>query len=249
MRRPRIIVGASGLALMVGGFAWALTGLPRFGGGISHYGSYLAHHAVPQRETTNSVVAAAFDYRALDTLGEEFILFISGVGVLVLLRSLRGEDESRSDDHLASEQERASESERWLGTALVGPLAILAAYVVTHGHLTPGGGFQGGIVLMAAIAFVFLGGEWAIALHLRRADPAVESLEAMGAAGFTMLGFGGLIGAAAFFANFIPFGTSGSLLSGGFIPLGNIAVGFEVAGATVMITSELIGQRMLASSG
>ena len=249
MRRPRMIVGAIGLALMVAGFAWAATGLPRFGAEISQYGSYVAHHAVPQRETTNSVVAAAFDYRAFDTLGEEFILFISAVGVVVLLRSLRGEDEPRSEEHLAREQERASESERWLGTALVGPLVLLAAYVVTHGHLTPGGGFQGGVVLMAAIAFVFLGGEWAIVRRLRRATPAVESIEAVGAAGFTLLGFGGLIGATAFLANFLPFGTSGSLLSGGFIPLGNIAVGFEVAGATVMIVAELIEQRVLVSPG
>lgn len=251
MRRPRMIVGSIGLALIVGGFAWGVTGLPRFGAEISRYGSYTAHHAVPQRKTTNSVVAVAFDYRALDTLGEEFILFISAVGVVVLLRGLRGERKRgrEPDPELAGEQRRASESERWLGTALVGPLAILAAYVVTHGQLTPGGGFQGGVVLMAAIAFVLLGGEWAIVLRLRRAAPAVESVEAVGAAGFAMLGFGGLIGAGAFFANFLPFGNSGSLLSGGFIPLANVAVGLEVAGATLMILAELIDQRMLTSSG
>lgn len=245
MRRPRMIVGAVGLAVMLAALAWALTGLPRFGSQISRYGSYTAHHAVPQRQTTNSVVAVAFDYRALDTLGEEFILFIAAVAVVVLLRSVRGEHERTPDEELAHEQRRASESERWLGTALVGPIALLAAYVVTHGQLTPGGGFQGGIVLMAAIAFVFLGGEWMIVLRMRRADSTIESVESLGAAGFAMLGFGGLIGAGAFLANFLPFGTSGSLLSGGFIPLANLAVGLEVAGATVMIVSELIDQRML----
>ncbi len=242
-----MIVGSIGVVLMVGGFAWGTTGLYPFGHEHSRYGFYTAHHAVPQRETTNSVVAVAFDYRGFDTLGEEFILFISVVAVVVLLRTLRDEEEEGSEGDLVPEQRRASEAERWLGAALVGPVALLSAYVVTHGQLSPGGGFQGGVILMAAVAFVFLGGEWVILLRLRRASTWVELLESGGAAGFAMIGFGGLIGLGAFFANFIPFGTSGSLLSGGFIPLANVAVGFEVAGAILMIISELVDQRLLAS--
>lgn len=91
MRRPRMIVGAIGLLLVVGGF-WATTGLHPSGADHSRYGFYTAHYAVPQRKTTNSVVAVAFEYRAFDTLGEEFILFISVVGVVVLLRTLRDEE-------------------------------------------------------------------------------------------------------------------------------------------------------------
>ena len=91
---------------------------------------------------TNSVVAVAFDYRGFDTLGEEFILFISVVGVVVLLRRVRDEQPEQEGD-LPAEQRRSSESERWAGAALLGPVIVLAAYVVTHGQLTPGGGFQG----------------------------------------------------------------------------------------------------------
>ena len=242
---PRLIVGAIGVVLTVGGFVWGTTGLHRFGSEHSRYGFYTAHHAVAQREATNSVVAVAFDYRAFDTLGEEFILFISVVGVVVLLRSLHDEEEEPEQEKLIPEQRRASDAERWLGTALVGPIAILAAYIVTHGQLTPGGGFQGGVILMAAIAFIFLGGEWVILLRLRRATSWVEMLDAGGAAGFAMIGFGGLIATGAFFYNFLPFGTSGSLLSGGFMPLANVAVGLEVAGATLMVVSELVDQRLL----
>jgi multisubunit Na+/H+ antiporter MnhB subunit len=74
------------------------------------------------------VTAVNFDYRALDTLGEEFILFTSVVGLAVLLRDQRAERER--------------------------PPA-----------LTPGGGFQGGVVGAAALLMVFLGGGY---LAMRR---------------------------------------------------------------------------------
>ncbi len=240
-----MLIGGLGLILVIGGFVWAVTGIHGFGTEKSRYGSYVAHHAVPQRATTNSVVAVAFDYRAFDTLGEEFILFISVVGVVVLLRSVREEHEEKPEEDLVPERRRSSEAERWLGAALVGPITILAAYIVTHGQLTPGGGFQGGVILMGAFAFIFLGGEWLILLRLRRGVPWPEMVEAASAAGFTMIGFGGLIAVGFFFANFIASGTPGSLLSGGMIPLANIAVGLEVAGATLMVLSELLDQRLL----
>jgi multicomponent Na+:H+ antiporter subunit B len=241
-------VGGIGLVLLIGALVWAVTGLHAFGKGISRYGSYTAHHAVPQREATNSVVVVAFDYRGFDTLGEEFILFISVVGVVALLRRTRDEQEEQPEQELGPEQRRSSDATRWLGAALVGPMTILGAYVITHGQLTPGGGFPGGVILMAAIALIFLGGEWLVLVRVRRSSTWIELVESSGAAGFAIIGFGGLIGLGAFFTNFLPYGSAGSLLSGGTIPLANIAVGLEVAGATLMVVSELLDQRMLRSS-
>lgn len=244
MRRPRMLVGTFGLVLVVGGFAWAATGLHAFGGGHSRYGNKLAHDAVPQRSGTNSVVITAFDYRAFDTLGEEFILFISVVGVVVLLRAIRGDDGELHRELAASEERRASGASRWIGAALVGPLTVLSAYVVVHGQLTPGGGFQGGVVLMAAFAFVGLGGEYLLLLRLRRSARLPELADAAGAAGFVVIGLGGLIGTGVFFENFLPKGSQASLLSGGMIPLANVSVGMEVAGAILMVLSELLDQRL-----
>ena len=249
MRSPRLAVGLIGLVVMVGGFAWAVTGLHAFGKENSKYGYYTAHHAVPQRQATNSVVVVAFDYRAFDTLGEEFILFVSVVGVVALLRAIRGEREEDVDRDVDPEQRRTSDATRWLGAALVGPITVLAAYVITHGQLTPGGGFPGGVILMAAIALAFVGGEWLLLAHLRKSAEWLELLESAGAAGFAMIGFGGLIAVGAFFENFLPYGSSGNLLSGGMIPLANVAVGLEVAGAILMVLYELLDQRLLASGG
>ena len=126
-------------------------------------------------------------------------------------------------------------------------MALLAISIITHGTLTPGGGFQGGVVLMSAVAFTFLGGEYALVVRMRGSATAIEIVEAIGAGAFAMLGVGGLISSGIFFENFINKGQAG-LLTGGFIPLANIAVGAEVAAALLMVISELLYQRLLASN-
>jgi multicomponent Na+:H+ antiporter subunit B len=242
MTRGRRAVAIAGLALLVGGLVWGTTGLYAFGHYHALYGKLVARDAVPDRSATNSVVVTAFDYRAFDTLGEEFILFISVVGVLVLLRRVRGEG-GRDEDEVAEEDRRASESTRRIGLALVGPLVVLTVYIVVHGQLTPGGGFQGGVILMGAVVLVAVGGESMVLLRLRRGSKWVEMADSAGAAGFAMIGFGGLSAAGVFFQNFLPKGTSG-LLTGGVIPLANIAVGLEVAGALLMVIAELFDLRL-----
>lgn len=242
--RARLLTAAVGVALLVGGFAWAVTGLPAFGHYHHRYGAYVAQHSVPQRAATNSVNVITFDYRGFDTLGEEFILFVAVVGVVVLLRRIRDEEEE-SNQELEDAQPLASESLRWLGVASAGPMAVLGAYVVTHGALTPGGGFQGGVILMAAVAVVFVGGEFMIMLRLRARAQLLEMGEALGAAGLAVLGFAGLIATGVFFENFIPHGTRGNLFTGGFLLIANVSVGIEVAGATLMVLSELLDQRLL----
>src|SRR5207248_715645 len=109
------------------------------------------------------------------------------------------------------------------------PTVVLGAYVVTHGHLTPGGGFQGGVVLAAAVLIVFLAGEYLVMKFISPHD-VLESGEALGAASYALIGLGGLIFAAAFFQNFLPLGSPGNLLSAGTMPLSNIGVGVEVTG-------------------
>lgn len=244
MSRGRMIAAAIGLVLVVGGFIWGATGLHHFGGYDFRYGAIVAKDAVPDRAATNSVVVTAFDYRAFDTLGEEFILFVSVVSVGVLLRRLRDEDEDAAEDLEVGTERLGSESLRWLGSALAAPVALLSLYVITHGHMTPGGGFQGGVILMSAVAAIFLGGEYVLIARVEGSATFIEVIEAMGAAGFAMIGFGGLIATGLFFANFISKGEAG-LLTGGFIPIANVAVGVEVAGAFMMVVSELLYQRLL----
>jgi len=246
-RRTRGIVfgaGALGLAALL---LWGFGGLPSFGDFQGRYGELLAKSAVPERHATETVAVTTFDYRGFDTLGEEFILFAAAVGVLVLLRIQRGADEIPAE---AGKRRPTAHSPalRSVAIAFAGPALVLGLYVVAHGHLTPGGGFQGGVILMTAFLLVYLAGA-----HLReggiRPIVAMEVAEATGAAGFTLIGVGGMLLAGAFLENFIGLGTVGSLLSGGDIPLLNVTVGVEVMGALLVVLGELLDQRMLTRGG
>src|SRR5919204_6516496 len=67
----------------------ALAKLPGFGRYPGPYGDLINSVAVDERHVTNAISAVNFDYRGLDTLGEEYILFTAVVGVMLLLREQR----------------------------------------------------------------------------------------------------------------------------------------------------------------
>jgi multicomponent Na+:H+ antiporter subunit B len=242
VRKRFFAVAVAGLGALL---VWGLEGLPDFGFEVGPMGIRIAHASSPERHVTAAVSGVNFDYRAFDTLGEEFILFTSAAGVALLLRAARREHESAHSD--ASPERRAPETSdlvRVFGLGLIGFTLLLGFYVVLHGHLTPGGGFQGGVVLFAAVLVVYLAGEWVSAGSLKP-FAAMEGLEATGAGAFAALGLIGLIAGQAFFQNVLPLGHTGRLVSGGTIPLGNIAVGIEVLGALLLIVSEFLEQALL----
>jgi multicomponent Na+:H+ antiporter subunit B len=226
------------------GLVWAVTGLPDFGHYVGIYGLALEHVAVKQREATDIVSTVTFDYRGIDTLFEEFILFAAAIGCAILLRAQRGE--SSVEDAGERRDRRAdlvARPVRALGALLVAPTVVLGAYVVAHGHLTPGGGFQGGVVLAAAVVLVYAAGQY-VALRPARTVPA-ELADAVGAAGFALLAVGGLVFGLAALHNFLGYGISGSLFSAGIIPLANTAVGIEVGGGVTLIVAEFLDQTLL----
>jgi multicomponent Na+:H+ antiporter subunit B len=226
-----------------------MSGLPSFGDFNGAYALLINHIVVAQRHATDAVTAVNFDYRAMDTMGEEFILFTSVVGLAVLLREQRSERERPAAQ--AGEEHRfqgTSYALRALTLLLVGPIVVLALYVDSHGALTPGGGFQGGVVGAAGLLLVFLGGGY---LTMRRLSPhaLVEAAEAIGAAGYALIGLGGIVFATVFLENFLGLGTPGQLLSAGTIPLLSMAVGLEVTGAFVLLWSEFLDQALIVRHG
>ena len=122
-------------------------------------------------------------------------------------------------------------------------MLVLGIYIVAHGHLTPGGGFAGGVVLAAGLLVLYLT-TGRIALRRIRPVETFEAVEAVGSFGFVLIGIGGLIAGAQFLHNFLPLGSSG-LLTGGTIPLANVSVGLAVAGGVITVLSELLDQRLL----
>ncbi|MBV9453849.1 MAG: hypothetical protein JOZ19_06995 [Rubrobacter sp.] len=247
-RRVLFLVAAAIFGFL---FVWGLSGLPSFGDYRGPYGIVLGQIVMSERHTTEAVGATTFDYRGFDTMGEEYILFAAVMGLVILLRELRGErtEEEEEEEYPVHRRRReASDALRVLGLALVGPLVVLGIYIVVHGHITPGGGFQGGVILAAALILVSLAGRYP-AMRRVRPIPLVELADAGGAAGFVLVGLGGLIAGSEFLYNFLPLGEPGTLLSSGMIPLLNISVGLEVAGAFVLLISEFLDQQFISGLG
>ena len=215
-------------------FFLAYSGLAPVGYARSRYGDMVNAVIVPERHITDAVTAVNFDIRGFDTLGEEFILFTSVIGVVMLMRRQKDEPAGDHEDQIPGRLlPPPSDAVRVVCLSLIGPTVLFGLYVVTHGQLTPGGGFQGGVILATAPLLLYLCAEYK---QFRRAVPqgAVERLEAVGAAAYILIGaacvgLGGL-----FLQNLLPLGRSGSVFSGGTVPLIDLGVGAEVGGGLVL---------------
>jgi multicomponent Na+:H+ antiporter subunit B len=222
-------VSATGLTALL---LWGVAGLPDFGHYSGPYGFVLNASAPGERHVTNVVAAVVFDYRGFDTLGEEFILFASVMGVALLLRDSR-EDPGRRSDAMRSD------AVKLVGLGFSAVLLLTGLYVVAHGYLTPGGGFQGGVAVAGAFVLVYLAGEYR---GYRRLAPtaAVDVFEGSGAGGYAVIGIVSLLLGSAFLHNFGPLGTGGTLAAGGSIPFLNVASALEVSAAFVLLFTEFL---------
>ena len=240
-RRVRCVLALVALGVLGATLVVAVGDLEPFGHYPGPYGDVLAKVVPGERHTGQLVAATVLDYRGFDTLGEELILFTAACGCVALLRLRRRE---RSEQASAPERPAPSLASRALGGALVGPVLVLSAYIVIHGHLTPGGGFSGGVIGAGALLLAYAAGQ---RVRLRRVGSIamLEASEAIGAGGFVALALGGLIAVGATLQNFLPLGTSGMLLSAGTLPVGNLAIGIEVAGAVALIVAEFLEQALL----
>ena len=133
---------------------------------------------------------------------------------------------------------------RTISNLLAPFILIFGLYVIMHGHLTPGGGFQGGAVFASGVVLLIVAfGSHNIEEKLK--EHHLSILESSGALMFIGLAFGGM--AIAFFYNFLtgspifghipaPGPNSGDIWTGGVIPLMNMAVGLKViAGLSAIV--------------
>jgi multicomponent Na+:H+ antiporter subunit B len=241
-RRAVFVVFAVLLAAVLG---IGLAGLPRFGHYQGPYGDILNEVTVPQRHITDVVTAVNFDYRGFDTLGEEFIFFAAALGVALVLRPHPGEDAARRIDYATGRAvPPTSDAVRVLGLGLTPPTLLFGLYIVAHGHLTPGGGFQGGVILATAVLLIYLAGEFED-LHGLYTEAALERAEAIGASGFVGLGLLGVATGTAFLDNVLPLGRTGSVFSAGIVPLINVSVGLEIAAGLVLLITNFLQQTIV----
>jgi multicomponent Na+:H+ antiporter subunit B len=249
-RRGRItlfLVAAVALAAVL---VHGLAGLPAFGHFHGIDGITLNHVTVRERHATDVITAINFDYRGLDTMGEEFILFAASIGLVVLLRQERAGRRPRSEPDSGGPDDSDAPDPllALVGRWSVAPLIVLGVYVVTHGQLTPGGGFQGGVVLASAL-ITLLVTDGARGMRAIRGHGALEAMESLGSGGYVAIGVAGLIAGLQFLSNFLPLGTTGSLLSSGTITSLSTVVGLEVGAAISLIVAEFAEHDRAPSGG
>lgn len=120
---------------------------------------------------------------------------------------------------------------------------LFGVYIVLHGHLTPGGGFAGGVII--ALSFIHLmlafGKE---AAFKRLSVAAVSVYESLGGLMFLSIALLGIFAGAFFFSNILPKGEPFRLFSSGSIVLCNIAIFLKVGAGLFAIFIALALFRM-----
>jgi multicomponent Na+:H+ antiporter subunit B len=179
---------------------------------------YYADHAARDIGAANIVTAIIVTYRGLDTLGEVTVLFLAATVVGLVLALGQRQDNAPRSPLPAGELLTT-------GTRFLAPLImLLGVYVFVNGHLTPGGGFQGGAIIASGVLLLLL------------ADPLkhfshglIAMIESFAGIFYVAIGLLGLVLAGGFLDNrILPTGELGALFSAGAIPLIYSLVGLKV---------------------
>jgi multicomponent Na+:H+ antiporter subunit B len=230
-------------------YVWGLHGLPGLGHYPGPYGDIINSLSVYQRHATDAVTAVNFDYRGFDTLGEEFILFTSVMGANLLLRKQKHDREQRpvldrADDRVVPP---TSDAVRVTGLALVLPIVVFGLYTMSHGQLTPGGGFQGGVILASMPLIIYLCGDYR-AFERVTSHVLSEVAEALGAGGYAVVGLISVAFGLQYLTNFLPLGQTGDVLSSGTILLISVLTGVEVAAGLIVLMISFFRQALVYRS-
>jgi multicomponent Na+:H+ antiporter subunit B len=169
----------------------------------------------------NVVTGILLTFRASDTLGEVAVLFMVAAGVGLVLS---GKAPSKAPGKDTDAATPASEILQSATQIMVPLIAIFAAYIIMNGHISAGGGFQGGAVIASAVLLLLLANpsQTVNAAFLRITESLAGVL-------FVLVGIAGLIFAGGFLDNrVLPLGQFGAFFSAGAIPLLSVLLGVKV---------------------
>ncbi len=213
-------------------YCYAALNLPAWGEYRGPYGDVIAHLAVYERHTTDIVNAINYDYRAFDTLGEEFILFTAVVGAMMLLR--REEGVHTRPGQKLDDASRLSTTVRAATLPAILLTVVFGFYIGLHGQLTPGGGFQAGVIL-ATVPLLIYTSENTEAFRQMTSHAVVEVIEAAGAGSYALIGLMPMLLGVPLLTNVLPLGVTGDVFSSGSIALISACVGVEVTAAFLLV--------------
>ena len=122
---------------------------------------------------------------------------------------------------------------------LVPYILLFGLYLISYGHLSPGGGFQGGVVLSSAVLLLCLA-RGVKATRLLFTSRAVGVLEIAAFTLFLVMAAAGMAVGVSFLGNFLPVGRIGEVPSAGFILFLNLVIGLEVGAGITLICFALL---------
>lgn len=230
--RARVRIFAVAGTVFFGLYCYAAGNLPRWGAYRGPYGDVLSQVTVYERHATDVVNAINYDYRGFDTLGEEFILFTAVLGVMMLLR--REGSEGTREVGTVEDRPTMSRTVRAVSISAVLVTTVFGLYVGVHGQLTPGGGFQAGVILATAPLLVYLA-ENTDAFRKITSHAAMEVIEAVGAGGYAVIAVLPLFAALPLMTDILPLGKTGDVFSAGQIGLISAVVGVEVTASFLLV--------------
>ena len=223
----RKVISIIVLLILAIGTMLSLTEIP-FGTPKTKVGNYYINEGIKDTGATNIVTSVVVNYRGFDTLGEISVLFIAAIGLGSVLATA-GKKKIKNNVEKASLVLST-------GCRFLFPFVLLfGAYIFIHGHLTPGGGFQGGAIIASAYLLFYLG-----CRSKRISERGSKALESLGGLVFVITGLLGLFIGGYFLANFLPKGIPGQLFSSGIIPIIYIAIGLKVGSELTGVIDNLI---------
>ena len=136
------------------------------------------HHLHPPDDfnghVPNSVTSLLAAYRGYDTMFETTVIFTAGVSLIMLLRRPRREGQTQKSAPLLDQAIL-----RVVSKMSIPFILLFGLYVITHGELGPGGGFQGGVVIACAfILYALIFGR--PALYRVLPPPVIDMLTGLG---------------------------------------------------------------------
>lgn len=172
----------------------------------------------------NVITGVLITFRGFDTLGEVAVLFMVAASVGFLLAG--------GSEKIVAEKRRPASEIVESGAKVLLPLIFLfGAYVIMHGHLSAGGGFQGGAIVASGAMLMLLAWPDLVVPQAR-----LSMTESAAGVSYVIVGILGLLLGAGFLdSRILPLGEFGAVLSAGAIPIISILLGIKVGAELTVI--------------
>lgn len=130
-------------------------------GGAPSTSQYFITESYGDTKVPNLVTSVLADYRGYDTMFETVVVFAAGMAIFAIIRGVDNEGDRIPSAVLGEEDKftNGDHSRIIIGTTcriVVPVIQVFSLYVIAHGHYSPGGGFQGGVMLGASFIILSL---------------------------------------------------------------------------------------------